>query len=66
VQGLLHGERVANSKDAIWNSPRPLRGLQSGEALLIYGNKRPIVLSLRSKFTDSELNLRVQGDASDR
>ena len=66
VQNLLHGERVANSTEATWNSPRPLRGLQIGEALLIYGNKRPIVLSHRSKFTDSDLNRRVLGDASGR
>ncbi|WP_314221565.1 type IV secretory system conjugative DNA transfer family protein [Streptomyces zaehneri] len=63
-ENILRGERVANSKDALWNGPRPIRGIEFGEALLVYGNRQPIVLSLRSRFTDDELLVRTRWRAS--
>jgi len=63
VETLLRGERVANSADLSWSGPRPIRGMKRGEGLLIYENLRPIVLELRSKFTDDGLERRVKGES---
>ena len=59
VESLLRGERVANSVEYKWGGPRPIRSMKRGEALLIYENLRPIVLRLRSKFSDDALSARV-------
>ena len=64
VESLLRGERVANSIEYKWAGPRPIRSMKRGEALLIYENLRPIVLSLRSKFNDAELRARTEHGAS--
>ena len=61
VESLLRGERVANSVENRWTGPRPIRSMNRGEALLIYENRRPIVLWLRSKFNDDLLSGRVNG-----
>jgi type IV secretory pathway TraG/TraD family ATPase VirD4 len=61
VEALLRGERVANSSDATWSGPRPIRTMRDGDTLLIYQNQRPIVVALRSKFTDDKIARRVAG-----
>jgi type IV secretion system protein VirD4 len=61
LEALLRGERVANASESQWNSPRQIRSMRRGSALLIYENLRPIVLSLRSKFTDQGIAHRVNG-----
>jgi type IV secretion system protein VirD4 len=62
IESLLRGENVANSIESKWVGPRPIRSMKRGEALLIYENLRPIVLSLRSKFTDKFIRARVEGE----
>jgi type IV secretion system protein VirD4 len=61
---ILEGERIANSAEGTWNSARPIRGLQRGNAMLVYDNLRPIILRLRSSHTDPEIarRTRVGGD----
>ena len=55
IEMLLRGERVANALESNWIGPRPIRSMQKGEALLVYENLRPIVLSLRSTFNNARL-----------
>ena len=55
IEMLLRGERVAYAQEAQWNGPRQIRSMRRGTALLVYENLRPIVLSLRSKFTDPQI-----------
>ena len=59
LENLLRGERVANSLESQWSGPRQIRSMRRGTALLIYENLRPIVLTLRSKFTDERVAARV-------
>jgi type IV secretion system protein VirD4 len=59
---ILEGERIAGSTEGTWNSARPIRGLQRGNAMLIYDNLRPIILQLRSSRTDSEIARRAAVD----
>jgi len=65
VQSLLQGERVANSVEGEWVGPRPIRSMERGQALLIYENLRPVMLSLRSKFTSGALRDRVDGSKAE-
>ncbi|AQZ60930.1 hypothetical protein BKM31_04990 [[Actinomadura] parvosata subsp. kistnae] len=60
LEALLTGERVANTREGAWNTPRPIRGMKRGDALMLYENLRPIVLALRSKFTSTEIADRVR------
>ena len=62
LENLLRGERVAYSLESQWSGPRQIRSMRRGTALLIYENLRPIVLTLRSKFTDERVRERVMID----
>ena len=62
VENLLRGERIANTQEGTWNSPRYIRSLERGTALLIYENTRPIVLRLRSLFNNEKLKKLSQGE----
>jgi type IV secretion system protein VirD4 len=64
VEALLRGERVANTLEAQWAGPRPIRSMQRGEGLLVYENLRPIVIKLRSKFSTPRLRARAEMEIS--
>ncbi|MGW3092264.1 type IV secretory system conjugative DNA transfer family protein [Streptomyces sp. NPDC001102] len=55
VEKLMRGESVANAENSTWSGPRRIRGMERGTALLVYENKRPVVLTLRSRFTNEAI-----------
>ncbi|MGW2961361.1 type IV secretory system conjugative DNA transfer family protein [Streptomyces sp. NPDC001220] len=61
VEKLMRGESVANAENSTWNGPRRIRGMERGTALLVYENKRPVVLTLRSRFTNQAIARWTEG-----
>ena len=62
VEHLVRGERIANTEEGTWNSPKYIRGLERGTALLMYENRRPIVVQLRNMFNNDRIKRRAAGD----
>jgi type IV secretory pathway TraG/TraD family ATPase VirD4 len=61
VENLVRGERIANTKEGTWSTPKWIRGMRRGTALLVYENLRPVVLTLRSRFNNSLIAGRAEG-----